>query len=229
MRGRPDLPDGRQTGANHFQRYGRSAGIARSSQSRTGPSPRSPTPTDTAHPFSSAPTARARPRPSSPTYVPCENAGPTRPSPSDTPSQTRSAPSSALCLHPRSACIRALPDRVWRPALEQDGSLRVGAEVAERTGLVDLAGHPGGTRIVMRREQPYPGVQLSLFDQTRACATRHSSPTRPSPQAARSSIWRPSSGPTAGSRTTSAAARPPASAASPPATSPSTRPGWSCP
>ncbi|MDX6351745.1 MAG: hypothetical protein QOF84_6535 [Streptomyces sp.] len=61
--------------------------------------------------------------------------------------------------------IRALPERVWHPALEQDGSPRAGAEVAELTGLVDLTGHPDGTRVIVRRERPHPGAQLSLFDQ----------------------------------------------------------------
>ncbi|MFB7575727.1 IS1380 family transposase [Streptomyces sp. NPDC056165] len=61
--------------------------------------------------------------------------------------------------------IRSLPEQVWHPALDQDGSLRDGAEVAELTGLVDLAGYPAGTRIIVRREQPHPGAQLSLFDQ----------------------------------------------------------------
>lgn len=61
--------------------------------------------------------------------------------------------------------IRALPEQVWHPALEQDGSLRAGAEVAELTGLVDLTGHPDGTRIIVRRERPHPGAQLSLLDQ----------------------------------------------------------------
>lgn len=60
--------------------------------------------------------------------------------------------------------IRALPRQVWHPALEQDGSLRGTAEVAELTGMVDLTGYPEGTRIIVRRERPHPGAQLSLFD-----------------------------------------------------------------
>lgn len=61
--------------------------------------------------------------------------------------------------------IRAMPDRLWHPALDQDGSLRAGAEVAELTGMVELTGYPDGTRIIVRRERPHPGAQLSLFDQ----------------------------------------------------------------
>ncbi|MEU3282970.1 IS1380 family transposase [Streptomyces antibioticus] len=61
--------------------------------------------------------------------------------------------------------VRAMPDRLWHPALDQDGSLRAGAEVAELTGMVDLDGYPAGTRIIVRRERPHPGAQLSLFDQ----------------------------------------------------------------
>ncbi|MGV9567788.1 IS1380 family transposase [Streptomyces sp. NPDC003480] len=60
--------------------------------------------------------------------------------------------------------IRHLPERVWHPALEQDGPLRSGAQVAELTGLVDLPGLPEGTRMIVRRERPHPGAQLSLFD-----------------------------------------------------------------
>ncbi|MGW6396484.1 IS1380 family transposase [Streptomyces sp. NPDC055103] len=61
--------------------------------------------------------------------------------------------------------IRALPEHLWHPALDQDGTLRAGAEVAELTGMVDLGGYPAGTRIIVRRERPHPGAQLSLFDQ----------------------------------------------------------------
>jgi hypothetical protein len=60
--------------------------------------------------------------------------------------------------------IRALPEQVWHPALEQNGTLRQGAEVAELTGMIDLAGYPDGTRVIARRERPHPGAQLSLFD-----------------------------------------------------------------
>lgn len=31
--------------------------------------------------------------------------------------------------------------------------------------MVDLTGYPAGTRIIVRRERPHPGAQLSLFDQ----------------------------------------------------------------
>ncbi|WP_189960015.1 IS1380 family transposase, partial [Streptomyces alanosinicus] len=65
---------------------------------------------------------------------------------------------------PARRAIRFLPKEVWHPALEQDGSLREGADVAELTGLADLTGYPDGTRIIVRRERPRPGAQLSLFD-----------------------------------------------------------------
>ncbi|MFJ5726255.1 IS1380 family transposase [Streptomyces sp. NPDC093149] len=60
--------------------------------------------------------------------------------------------------------IRALPEQVWQPALDADGTLRESAEVAELTGMVDLNDYPAGTRIIVRRERPHPGAQLSLFD-----------------------------------------------------------------
>ncbi|WP_411143267.1 IS1380 family transposase [Streptomyces sp. x-80] len=66
---------------------------------------------------------------------------------------------------PLRRAIRAMPDRLWYPALDQDGTLREGAEVAELTGMIDLDGYPNGTRVIVRRERPHPGAQLSLFDQ----------------------------------------------------------------
>lgn len=61
--------------------------------------------------------------------------------------------------------VRAMPGHLWHRALNQDGTLRAGAEVAELTGMVDLNGYPAGTRIIVRRERLHPGAQLSLFDQ----------------------------------------------------------------
>ncbi len=52
----------------------------------------------------------------------------------------------------------------WAPAVEPGGRRRRGAYVTEITTLVDLAAWPSGTRLVVRRERPHPGAQLSLFD-----------------------------------------------------------------
>jgi len=53
----------------------------------------------------------------------------------------------------------------WRPALDQDGNIRDGSWVVEITELMDLSGWPEGSRMIVRRERPHPGAQLSLFDQ----------------------------------------------------------------
>jgi hypothetical protein len=60
--------------------------------------------------------------------------------------------------------ILALPETAWRPAVRQDGALREGAWVAEITHLLDLAGWPEGSRVIVRRERPHPGAQLSFTD-----------------------------------------------------------------
>lgn len=60
------------------------------------------------------------------------------------------------------APVRALPEQVWHPARDADGTLRESAEVAELTGMVDLNGYPAGTRIIVRRDRPHPGAQLFL-------------------------------------------------------------------
>jgi Transposase DDE domain group 1 len=52
----------------------------------------------------------------------------------------------------------------WIPAIDADWELRDGAEIAELTHLVDLSAYPDGTRMIVRRERPHPGAQLSLFD-----------------------------------------------------------------
>ncbi len=60
--------------------------------------------------------------------------------------------------------IMVVPETVWIPALDADGGVRAGGDVAEVTGL-DLSGWPQGMRVIVRRERPHPGAQLSLFEQ----------------------------------------------------------------
>jgi DDE family transposase len=62
------------------------------------------------------------------------------------------------------SAITRLPEQAWTPALDADGDLRDGADVAEVTGLLDLARWPAGMRVILRRERPHPGAQLSLFE-----------------------------------------------------------------
>lgn len=52
----------------------------------------------------------------------------------------------------------------WHPAVDAGGERRDGAEVVELTDFVDLTTWPQGTRLIVRRERPHPGAQLSLFD-----------------------------------------------------------------
>jgi hypothetical protein len=60
--------------------------------------------------------------------------------------------------------VADVPTGCWHPAVEADGSRRDGAEVVELTDLVTLDAWPDGTRLIVRRERPHPGAQLSLFD-----------------------------------------------------------------
>ena len=57
-----------------------------------------------------------------------------------------------------------LPGTAWTPAYDGDGCPRDGADVAELTGLLNLAGWPADTRVIARREVPHPGAQLRLTD-----------------------------------------------------------------
>jgi hypothetical protein len=63
--------------------------------------------------------------------------------------------------------ILALPERAWIPAVDADGELREAADVAELTGMLPnlaAAGWPDGIRVIVRREQPHPGAQLTFSD-----------------------------------------------------------------
>lgn len=52
---------------------------------------------------------------------------------------------------------------VWYEAIEADG-IRDGAWVAEATSLVDLSAWPTGSRLILRKERPHPGAQLTFCD-----------------------------------------------------------------
>lgn len=63
--------------------------------------------------------------------------------------------------------IAALPASAWTPAIDAHGGLREGGDVAEITGLLPapmLATWPPGMRVIVRRERPHPGAQLSIFE-----------------------------------------------------------------
>jgi hypothetical protein len=57
-----------------------------------------------------------------------------------------------------------LPESCWQPAIGTDGDLRDGAWVAEATGLIDLDSWPAGSRLILRKERPHPGAQLTFTD-----------------------------------------------------------------
>jgi len=61
--------------------------------------------------------------------------------------------------------IAKLPKKVWTAAVNADGDVREGGDVAEITTLLDLSGWPAGMRLIVRRERPHPGAQLSLFEE----------------------------------------------------------------
>ena len=62
------------------------------------------------------------------------------------------------------AAILEIPDDAWVPALDQDGSPRTNGEVSQITDQVDLSAWPEGCRLIVRRERPHPGAQLSFTD-----------------------------------------------------------------
>ena len=64
---------------------------------------------------------------------------------------------------PLRKAILALEEAAWVAALDQDGCPRANGEVAELHGL-DLSAWPAGSRVIVRRERPHPGAQLSFSD-----------------------------------------------------------------
>src|SRR6266516_1090932 len=59
--------------------------------------------------------------------------------------------------------VGLIPGQCWHPAIEDDG-LRDGAWVAEATGMIDLSAWPEGSRLILRKERPHPGAQLTFTD-----------------------------------------------------------------
>ena len=60
--------------------------------------------------------------------------------------------------------VDAIPEDCWHPALQTDGEFHDGAWVAEATGMIDLSSWPDGSRLILRKERPHPGAQLTFTD-----------------------------------------------------------------
>jgi DDE family transposase len=60
--------------------------------------------------------------------------------------------------------IGKVPAKAWTPAYYAGGQARLGAWVADITGLLDLEGWPAGMRVIVRKERPHPGAQLRFTD-----------------------------------------------------------------
>jgi Transposase DDE domain group 1 len=60
--------------------------------------------------------------------------------------------------------VDLVPESCWSPAIRTDGGLREGAWVTEATSLLDLTGWPPGARLILRKERPHPGAQLTFTD-----------------------------------------------------------------
>jgi hypothetical protein len=65
---------------------------------------------------------------------------------------------------PVRSAILQIPADAWAAALDQDGSERDNGEVCEITDHVDLSAWPERSRLIVRRERPHPGAQLSFTD-----------------------------------------------------------------
>jgi hypothetical protein len=66
--------------------------------------------------------------------------------------------------HRIQAIVDLIPAECWHPAVETGGRLRDGAWVAEATGMIDLSSWPEGSRLILRKERPHPGAQLTFAD-----------------------------------------------------------------
>ena len=60
--------------------------------------------------------------------------------------------------------VDLIPEHCWAPAIQADGEIRDGAWVAEATGMIELDNWPQGSRLILRKERPHPGAQLTFTD-----------------------------------------------------------------
>ena len=60
--------------------------------------------------------------------------------------------------------LELIPKGVWAPAYDAHDEIRDGAWVAELTDLLKLSGWPKGMRVIVRKERPHPGAQLTITD-----------------------------------------------------------------
>ncbi len=60
--------------------------------------------------------------------------------------------------------VDAIPEQCWHPAIQTDDEFREGAWAAEATGMIDLDSWPTGSRLILRKERPHPGAQLTFSD-----------------------------------------------------------------
>src|SRR3954464_4229740 len=62
------------------------------------------------------------------------------------------------------AAILAAPQERWLATTCQDGTERPNGELCEITASLELSTWPTGSRVLVRRERPHPGAQLSFTD-----------------------------------------------------------------
>ena len=60
--------------------------------------------------------------------------------------------------------LELIPEHVWAPALDAHDEIRDGAWVAEITDLLNLENWPKAMRVIVRKERPHPGAQLTITD-----------------------------------------------------------------
>jgi hypothetical protein len=62
------------------------------------------------------------------------------------------------------AAILQTPEPSWLATVSQDGTPRPNGQVCEITASLDLSAWPTGSRVIVRRERPHPGAQLTFTD-----------------------------------------------------------------